>query len=425
MQRLFFQGFSLLLCLALGSPVLAQGRRKAPPKASGTSSSSWLRSFGGPSVDCGYSIQPASDGGGVACGYTIPKGADPLTWVVRLSASGTKVWERTFEGAVHGSEAYAVCQAPDMGFAVLAPRATNEGGQYRESVRVVRLDKDGQVVWDKTITGKVAAAHVILAAPDGGFVLGGFANHQVGTSGQSAWVMKLDPQGNSVWERFLQGACAAEKSTALAPAPEGGCVIAYTACASGSGLRVAGLDPSGQVLWEKAYASILGSGSSDVVKSLVPVPEGGFVLSGGTGSVTRTGFLMKLDAQGTRQWDRYIENANGPAYALPAQDGGVLAVTRWDEVQAKRVDLLILKCDREGKVVQTKVLGEPGRRYDVFGTARGSSGGFFVTGYRGFSYENTDLCFIRLDEEGNAGKPLRAMAPEQQPVLRENVFQPR
>lgn len=178
------------------------------------------------------------------------------------------------------------------------------------------------------------------------------------------------------------------------------------------------------MLWEKAYASTLASGCSDVVKSLLPVPEGGFLLSGGTGSVTRTGFLMKLDADGGRLWDRYIENDNGPAYALPTQDGGILAVTRWDEPQAKRVDLLVLKCDREGKVVSTKVLGEPGGRYDVFGVAVSPSG-FLVTGYRGFTYLNTDLCVIRLDEEGNAGKPLRAMAPEYQPVLRENVFQPR
>jgi hypothetical protein len=362
----------------------------------------------------------------VVCGYTIPTSTgDPLTWVVRLSASGAKLWERTFPGAVHGSEAYAVCQASDAGFAVLAPKATNEGGQYREAVRVVRLDKDGQVVWDQAVTGKVAAAHAILAAPDGGFFLGGFANHQVGTSGQSAWVMKLDSQGNSVWERFLKGACAAEKSTALAPAPEGGCVIAYTACASGGGLGLARLDAAGQVLWDKAYASTFGSGYSDVVKSLIPVPEGGFLLSGGTGSTTRTGFLMKLDAQGEKQWDRYIENANGPAYALPAADGGVLFMTRWDEYQAKRVDLLVLKLDREGKVVWSKVVGEPGGRYDIFGAARGSSGGFFFTGYRGFSYTNTELCVIRLDEEGNAGKPLRAMGPEFQPALKENVFQAR
>ncbi len=423
MQRLVSQGFSLLLCLALGSPVLAQGRRKASPKAAGISSSSWLRSFGGPSVDCGYSIQPASDGGCVACGYTIPKGADPLTWVVRLSAYGAKLWDKSFTGAVHGSEAYAVCQAPDAGFAVLAPKATNEGGQYRESVRVIRLDQDGQVIWDKTIPGKVAAAHAILAVPDGGFVLGGFANHQVGTSGQSAWVMKLDSQGNSVWERFLKGACAAEKSTALAPGPEGGCLIAYTACASGGGLGVARLDASGQVLWEKAYASTLASRCSDVVKSLAPAPDGGFILSGGTGSVSRNGFLMRLDAQGKKLWDRYL--GGGSAYAQPAEDGGVLAVCRRDQDSASRVDLLEVKFDGQGKMLWARDLGEPGVSYDVFSASRGSPRGFFVTGYRMLSSTNTDLCVLRLNEEGSAGKPLRVMDPNPEPGIQEDVFQPR
>jgi hypothetical protein len=424
MQRLVSQGFSLLLCLALGSPVLAQGRKKAAKQAPASPSAySWLRTFGGPSVDCGYSVESTSDGGGVACGYTIPKGADPLTWVVRLSASGTKLWDKTFTGAVHGSEAYAVCQAPDMGFAVLAPKATNEGGQYRESVRVIRLDKDGQVVWDKTISGKVAAAHAILAAPDGGFLLGGFANHQVGTSGQSAWVMKLDSQGNSVWERFLQGACAAEKSTALAPGPEGGCLIAYTACASGGGLGVARLDASGQVLWEKGYASTLGSGCSDVVKSLAPAPDGGFILSGGTGSVSRNGFLMRLDAQGNKLWDRHL--GGGSAYAQPAEDRGVLAVCRRDLDTVQRVDLLVVKFDGQGKMLWARDLGEPGASYDVFGASRASPRGFFVTGYRMLSSTNSDLCVLRLDEEGSAGKPLRIMDPNPEPGIREDVFKAR
>ena len=347
MRRLIAMTCCLLLSLTLwsGGNLHAKERKKVVQQApKSATSSAWVRTFGGPSIDAGYSVFPVSYGGCVVCGHTIPTSrSEPQTWVIRLSSSGTKLWDRTFDGAVHGSEAYAVCQASDGGFAVLAPKATSEGGQYREYVRVVRLDKDGQVVWDKTISGKVAAAHAILAAPDGGFFLGGFVNHQVGTSGQAAWVMKIDSQGNTVWERFLQGACAAERSTALAPTSEQGCIIAYTACASGGGLGLAKLDASGQVLWEKAYATTLGSGDSDVAKSLIQIPEGGYLLSGGTGSVTRTGFLMKLDSQGVRQWDRYVEDANGPAYAIPARDGGVLAVTRRDEYQAKRVDLLVVK----------------------------------------------------------------------------------
>ena len=44
---------------------------------------------------------------------------------------------------------------------------------------------------------------------------------------------------------------------------------------------------------------------------------------------------------------------------------------------------------------------------------------------RGFNFQNTDLFVLRLDESGNAGKPLRVMAPEQKLLIRDNVFRSR
>lgn len=61
---------------------------------------------------------------------------------------------------------------------------------------IVGLDRNGNLLWHKTLTGFEAAA--IQPTRDGNFIIGG-----TGTEPREMWMLKLAPNGQSLWQRVL------------------------------------------------------------------------------------------------------------------------------------------------------------------------------------------------------------------------------
>ena len=426
MRRVIFATIMLLsLCSFLifysGISQGTQKRDKAAADSKGPVT--WVKTFGGPALEFGYSMQHTSDGGCVAIGYSFASDKqDPDLWVVRLNARGDKVWEKTFERAVHdGSENYAVCQAADGNIFVLAPKNIGEGYSFFGVVRVMKLDDTGKIIWEKGFSQGGAVGHAILATTEGGCLVGGYRFAKSSAS-QVGWVIKLDNKGDTVWEKLLESAGAAEKSTALLKTSDNHYLIAYTAAESGKGLRIAKLDMGGNVIWSKTYHSTYGSRNRDIVKSLILTPDGEIIVAGRTGETGFNGFILKLDANGEWQWDRLIRNSDGGGYAQPTGDGGCLVVFRQDNYSERRVDLLVVKFDKTGKEVWARVIGEPGRSYLGFALDGASDGGFIVAGYKSLTITNSDLFVMKMDESGRIGKPGLSIAAPASLTIMENIF---
>src|SRR5205085_1142487 len=69
---------------------------------------------------------------------------------------------------------------------------------------IVRIDKDGNKIWDKTIggTGEDRLSSMI-PSPDGGYLLGGTSNSEKGgdkteptRGGNDFWLVKIDKEGD-------------------------------------------------------------------------------------------------------------------------------------------------------------------------------------------------------------------------------------
>lgn len=425
MKGKFISGFLLILLFLC--PEFVQGsspKQKSSPPPTGSSDSFWVKFFGSGSISGGYSVAPASDGGASAVGYTFPANQSaPRTWILRLSPAGAKRWEKTFEGAVHGSEDYAICRAADGGFVALMPKQITDRGVIvlRVEMRLIRLSGEGEILWDKTIPGKSPKLQAIAAALDGGFFLGGFDSHQVGTSASAAWILKVDGQGHKVWEKYLRGAGSVERGSAVMATSDNGCVFAYTAW--DGGFNLARLNATGGVSWERSYGWEADTGRgkrSDLVRSLFGLPEGGMILSGGSRDAGHPqGFVMKLDDQGHRQWDRYFESTQDWMHALPMRNGHVLALAGMEGA------VTATKLDQRGLVVESKVWKESGRVYQISGGSSDLSGPgarVFLTGSRTAGHTKADLFVMRLTEKGEVGRPLQILPKPHEPIIRSDVF---
>ena len=90
----------------------------------------WDKTFGGSGEDRAHSIIQTTDGGFAVTGFTELQGArDYDFWVVRLDKNGKKIWDKTIVGK-YRDKAYSIIQTTDGGFAVAGQTKSKGAGCY-------------------------------------------------------------------------------------------------------------------------------------------------------------------------------------------------------------------------------------------------------------------------------------------------------
>ncbi len=154
----------------------------------------WDKAFGGSQNDEVFSGIKTADGGYAVCGYTESKGAGGYdAWIVKFDENGEIVWDKAF-GGIEAEVANSIIQTRDGGYALAG--YTWSKGVGREDAWMIKLDKNGEVIWDKTFGGSNEdVARCIIQAEDGGYVLAGYTESK-GAGRYDVWVIKLDEEGN-------------------------------------------------------------------------------------------------------------------------------------------------------------------------------------------------------------------------------------
>ncbi len=110
----------------------------------------WERTYGGNANDWANSIIETSDGYVVA-GHTESKGAGGAdAWIIKLDRNGNIVWDRTYGGS-DWDWADSVIETSDGYYVVVGYTASKGAGSG--DAWVIKLDRDGNIVWDKTYGG--------------------------------------------------------------------------------------------------------------------------------------------------------------------------------------------------------------------------------------------------------------------------------
>lgn len=83
---------------------------------------SWSKVYGGSSTDYFQDICPTNDGGHVAAGWTNSYGRGQDVWVVKLDADGNVLWQKAYgtSGAEEARTRHSIQQVGDGGYIVAA-----------------------------------------------------------------------------------------------------------------------------------------------------------------------------------------------------------------------------------------------------------------------------------------------------------------
>jgi gliding motility-associated-like protein len=133
-------------------------------------------------------------------------------WLLKLDIAGTLQWQKCLGGT--GAEKLAGMEATDDGNYMLVATTNSKDGDVSGNTNItaytvcwiVKLDPNGSILSEKCI-GVVDVNRDmadIQKTEDGGFILGGFATNQVDPNDQkNAWIVKIDINGDIVWEKII------------------------------------------------------------------------------------------------------------------------------------------------------------------------------------------------------------------------------
>jgi hypothetical protein len=254
----------------------------------------WDKTFGGDGDQQGTSVEQTADGGYIITGYTSSFGAGKSdVWLIRTDEKGNKIWDRTFGGT--GNEyGSSVQQTKDGNYIITG--FTDSFGAGENDVWLIKVDSNGEKIWDKTIGGENEdRGYCVQQTADDGFIITGLTYLKISPD---LWLIKTDSNGIYEWDESF-GGNAAEFGNSVQQTRDGGYIIAGIAESFSEDASDAWLiktDCKGKKIWDETYGKL----GFDFGDSVQQTRDGGYILSGGFnyGPSFCDVWLIKTDSQG-------------------------------------------------------------------------------------------------------------------------------
>ncbi len=240
----------------------------------------WARTFGGTSMDASYSVQQTIDGGYIIVGWTESFGrSDQDVYLIKTDSSGNDVWAKTYGGSGN-DQGFSVVQTSDSGYIIVGN--TRSFGPGDEDVYLLKTDKDGDLLWDKTYGGtNYDAAYSVKQTIDGGYIIAGYTE-SFGVGASDIYLVKTDSIGDTIWTRTFGGEHG-EGSNSVENTADSGYIVAGWTGTYGVGMGDVYLvktDAKGDTLWTKT----IGGDSTDYGLYIEQTFDKGYIIVGSTSS---------------------------------------------------------------------------------------------------------------------------------------------
>jgi hypothetical protein len=357
---------------------------------------SWIKILGGNKNDQVTSIIQTKDGEFIVTGKTesIENGTID-TWIIKLDKYGNKIWDKTIKGG-DWNEANSIIETKDGGFIVAGSIVSNIGWK---DVWIIKLDKNGNKLWDKTFGGfEWDEAYSIIETKDGGFAIAGMTRSK-GNGNVDGWVIKLDKYGNMLWDKALGGS-KWDIVYSIIQTIDGGFIVAGETESKGnrkSDAWIIKLDKYGNKLWDKTF----GRKKWDRAYSIIQTKNGEFVVIGTIDAdddiFDNNFWIIKLDKNGNKLWDKTFGNNYEEIIhsIIQTKDSGFVVAGNND------FDFTIIKFDKNGNILWNKTLKN--NNYNsiihIYSITQTNDGDFAIAGEIHLEKKSHDALIIKLGKK--------------------------
>ncbi|MEO6442304.1 MAG: T9SS type A sorting domain-containing protein [Chitinophagales bacterium] len=361
----------------------------------------------------------------------------------------TKEWDKSF-GALMHDEMFSIIQTNDGGYLLGGDSDSPLGGDKSQGTQgftdfwIVKTDALGNKLWDKRFGGnQKEELYGLLQTSDNGYLLGGGSfsdisgdKTQASRGGRDYWIVKVDVNGNKLWDKRFGGPDDDELRS-MAATSDGGFILGGQSLSDTGSEKsednhgeydvwIVKINANGNFQWDASY----GGTDDDRLNAIQQTNDGGYIMGSWTISppsfdVTQAGkgstdmWLVRADANGVKMWDsRFGGDSNEYLYALDkTSDGGFILGGYTQSGQNGDVtmagqggyDFWMVKTDGNGVKQWDKRYGgladEKGK--SIYETADGGFilGGWSESGISGDKTQDTkggtDYWLIKSDAHGN------------------------
>ncbi len=259
----------------------------------------WNKSFGGWKEDVGEKIIETSDGY-IIGGYTESYGnGDADFWIIKVDENGNEIWNKTY-GGNRTDFGMDIIKTGDNGYIMVGETETFD---LEGDVWVLKLDGQGNEIWNKTYgsRGENDYANSVLETEDG-YLISRFTS-SYGSKAWDIWLLKIDKNGNEIWNKTY-GYWDMEWSNKLLRVKDGYLILGETTSTSTgwNDILLIKVDENGNEIWSRTY------GGRDVeIGYDIKETEDGFIIAGTTDSYNIGTFdiwLLKIDKGGNEIWNK-------------------------------------------------------------------------------------------------------------------------
>lgn len=261
--------------------------------------------YGGNGYDEGYDVKQTLDGGYIITGSTSSFGqGNTDLYLLKLDSMGVKKFETSF-GGVSNEIGKSVVQLIDSSYVIAGYTSSTGVGGY--DIFLVKADKTGALIWQKTIGGTDwDFAYSMEATADGGFIITG-TTYSYGRGNADGYVVKTDANGNVIWQKTYGGVNDDEFKSVIQTSDGKYALTGYTKSYNdidSGDVWVFKLEVNGDSAWCKFY----GGGKEDFGNQIIEHPSGDLYIAGASRSFSSgsimDGYIVHTDNNGVYIFQR-------------------------------------------------------------------------------------------------------------------------
>jgi tetratricopeptide (TPR) repeat protein len=341
--------------------------------------------LGGSGEDFGNSIQGTSDGGFIITGTKDAYRSNESAWLIKVDSQGNELWNKTFIGRGWGNDAI---QTSDGGYIIAAQKSGD--------IQLIKTDSNGNILFEKTFSGlSYESPDSVQQTSDEGYIIAGMYNEE------APWLIKTDPNGNELWNKtFAYGGASAfgGGANSVQQTDDGGYIFFVV-------FNLVKTDSHGEELWNRTLSKI-------TIEDFKQTADKGYIVTGNgdfyrqnedASSTANQAYvsLIKTDSLGNEEWNRTIADRYYAKAVLQTTDGGyIIAGDAW-----------LIKTDSNGNTIWDRAFGRSDYHDRFRSIQQTSDGGYIVVGdttYRPAVYgsaaydaDNYNVWLIKTDPAGN------------------------
>ncbi len=354
-------------------------------------------------ADAGYAFEAwtvihgtatIADSTAAATTVTLENGDAEVAGIFKEAAT----FQKTFGGT--SSEAgHDISQTADGGYIIAA--FTESFGAGWNDAYLIKTKANGDTAWTKTFggTGQDYVSSVRQTS-DGGYTVAGSITSS--KTDNDVFLIKTTYNGDTLWSKTFG---AYDLVYSVQPIIDGGFIIVGVSFSLG-GTYLIKTTADGDTMWSKTFSGTY----FDSISSVRQTADGGYIIVGESGNGVAGGgeagiLLIKTTALGDTVWTREFDIGTGWDYGNSVQqtddEGYIITGSTQSLGSFEAGDIYLLKINADGDSIWTTTFG--GTQDEVANSVcQTDDGGYIITGFTGsFGAGNSDVYLIKTTGDGD------------------------